>query len=111
MIHNMKLQNSCFQMIKEKLKTIEMRLNDEKRANIKVGDTIIFTNIDDGEQLKCLVINLYRYHNFEELYDNHHKTSLGYLENETANPSDMLKYYSKEKIEKYGVIGIEVAPI
>lgn len=48
------------------------------------------------------------YKNFNELYNNHNKISIGYKENENANPDDMLMYYSKEDIEKYGVLGIEL---
>lgn len=45
MIHYMKLQNNPFIKIKNKTKTIEMRLNDEKRKKINIGDNIEFTNI------------------------------------------------------------------
>ena len=45
MIHNMKLVDFAFNAIKNKEKDIELRLNDEKRSLINVGDTIIFTNI------------------------------------------------------------------
>ena len=36
------------------------------------------------------------------------KVSLGYDENEIADPKDMEKYYSKEKQKKYGVLGIKI---
>ena len=36
---------------------------------------------------------------------------LGYKEDEIAHYSDMEEYYSKENINKYGVIGIEVEPL
>ena len=31
--------------------------------------------------------------------------------NEVADPNDMLMYYKKEEIEKYGVLGIKVIVI
>jgi ASC-1-like (ASCH) protein len=40
MKHYMKLQNDPFTKIKNKTKTIEMRLNDEKRRKIKIHDLI-----------------------------------------------------------------------
>ena len=46
-----------------------------------------------------MVINMYRYLSFEELYHN---------KDEIANPKEMLMYYSKEMIEKYGVVAIEI---
>jgi len=104
----MKLWNAPFLSIKSGSKTIEMRLLDEKRAKICVGDTIVFTNAKTGETLACLVKNLHVYPSFEELYQNHDKRSIGYHENETASPDDMLAYYSKEEIVRCGVVGIEV---
>lgn len=51
MIHNMKLHSTPFEMIKSGKKTFELRLYDEKRQKIKVGDEIIFTNTVNGETL------------------------------------------------------------
>ncbi len=44
MRHEMKLNNSPFVSIKNKTKTIELRLNDDKRQKINVGDEIEFIN-------------------------------------------------------------------
>ena len=41
----------------------------------------------------------------------HKYNSIVYTEDETANPDDMLSYYTKEDIEKYGVVGIEISLI
>ena len=68
MIHEMRLHNSPFKLIKNGTKTIELRLNDEKRRLIKVGDIIRFTNRVTLEELDAEVINLYSYPSFEELY-------------------------------------------
>lgn len=108
MKHEMKLQHSPFLSIKAGTKTVEMRLYDEKRALIRVGDEILFTDVDTAETLDCIVVALYVYKSFDELYRHHDKISIGYKENETADPKDMLAYYPQEKIEKYGVIGIGI---
>lgn len=107
-VHKMKLWDESFIAIKNKTKTIEMRLNDEKRSKIKVGDTIEFTNIATLERITARVINIYKYTDFEELYQQHNKISIGYKEDEIADPNDMLMYYKKEEILKYGVLGIEI---
>ena len=44
MIHEMRLNNEPFNKIKEGTKTVELRLLDEKRKALRVGDKIIFTN-------------------------------------------------------------------
>lgn len=110
-IHHMKLWNDSFESIKKGIKTIEMRLNDEKRSKIKTGDIIEFTNTSTLEKLKVKVDRIYKYDNFEQLYQHHDKISIGYKTNEVADPNDMLMYYKKEEIEKYGVLGIKVIVI
>ena len=107
----MKLWNDSFVAIKNKTKTIEMRLNDEKRSKIKVGDIIEFVNTTTFEILKVKVDKIYKYDNFEQLYKQHDKISIGYKEDEVADPNDMLMYYKKEDIEKKGVLGIKVIVI
>ena len=108
MIHRMNLAPSPFRAISLGKKTIEMRLYDEKRSKIKVGDEIEFENIDTYQKIKCAVVNLTRYKDFFELYSNYDKTVIGYDENEAANAEDMYTYYSPEQIQKYGVLAIEI---
>ena len=108
MKHYMRLNEGPFNLIKCGSKTIELRLNDEKRQLIKKGDVIEFENRITLEKLKVVVLNLHKYNNFFELYSNFDKISMGYAEDEEANPSDMELYYSREEQEKYGVVGIEI---
>ena len=104
----MTLAPSPFKAISSGRKTIEMRLYDEKRSKIKVGDEIEFENIDTHQKIKCEVINLTRFKDFFELYYNFDKTVIGYDENETASAEDMYDYYFPEQIQKYGVLAIEI---
>ena len=108
MKHTMRLQHAPFLAIKSGRKRIEMRLFDEKRALIKVGDSIEFTDLSTEEKLLCRVECLHRYASFEALYAHHEKEDIGYQENEEANPKDMLAYYPQSEVEKYGVVGIEI---
>ncbi len=111
MKHEMRLHPEPFKNIKNGTKTIELRLNDEKRQLLNVGDILEFTNRLDDEKLCTKIIGLHHYDNFRELYKHFDKVSMGYREDEEANPEDMEKYYSKEEQEKYGVVGIEVEVI
>ncbi len=106
--HQMNLNPHPFSFIKNNLKDIEMRLNDEKRKKLSVGDVIVFKNTQSDEELKVLITGLHKYKSFNELYDKFDKTRIGYLKNEDAHPDDMLEYYTKEDIQKYGTLGIEV---
>ena len=108
MIYSMRLQHQPFLSIKSGRKTIELCLNDDKRKLLNEGDMVEFTDVNTGDTLTCEVVNLHRYASFEELYQNHDKISIGYTENEVADPKDMLAYYPLDEIEKYGVVGIEI---
>ena len=104
----MNLHPGPFGLIKSGRKDIEMRLYDERRKDIKIGDSIVFTNNVTLEKLTVEVINLYRFNNFEELYNHFDKARLGYRDDENANPKDMEQYYSLDKILRYGVLAIEI---
>ena len=69
MIHEMKLQPEYFNFILNGTKRIEIRLNDEKRQNIKLGDKIKFLKEPDlNESFEAQVIGLLRYNSFEEMF-------------------------------------------
>lgn len=110
-MHYMKLHNDPFNLIKSGTKTIELRLNDLKRQKIKVGDLIEFTNRITDEKMVVRVVDLIKFDSFSDLYKNFSKVSMGYREDEDANPSDMELYYSLEEQEKYGVLAIKIEKI
>lgn len=105
MLHKMKLNESPFERIKNGTKTIEFRLYDEKRQQIKVGDKIEFSKLPDlQEKLLVDVIELYRANTFENLF-----RKLYTDENKIKSKSiSMYKYYSLEKEKEYGVLGIKI---
>ena len=107
----MNLHPKPFDLIKSGLKDIEMRLYDNRRKSIKIGDNIIFTNNQTGEKLEVEVINLFIFKDFNELYSHFDKARLGYKADEIANPDDMELYYSKEAIKKFGTLAIEIKVI
>ena len=107
MTYKMNLHPEPFELIKRGIKDVEMRLYDERRKPIKIGDLIEFTNRITGERLLVKVINLQKYASFVELYKAFSKERLGYEPHEIADPHDMEKYYSKEQIEECGVLAIE----
>lgn len=110
MIHYMNLTPQPFEMIAAGRKTIELRLLDEKRKQIQAGDILIFTNTEDGAQLRCLVKKLHYFANFVELYAALPLEACGYLPEElaTARPEDMDAYYPPEKQARYSVVVIEM---
>jgi ASC-1-like (ASCH) protein len=108
---SMKLNPTPFAMMKDGRKTIELRLCDEKRREISIGDIITFCNTEDPElQINAQVTGLYAFDSFADLLATLPLLECGYTEKSVANasPNDMDKYYSKEEQQKNGVIGIKV---
>lgn len=70
MEHKMGLYGGPLESIKSGRKTVEVRLYDEKRREIKVGDTIQFTKVPNrDETLRVEVIGLKQYETFKEMYE------------------------------------------
>ena len=114
MKHKMRLNDEPFYKIKDGTKTIEMRLFDEKRKAINLGDEIEFSRQkNESEKIKTKVIALHRFNSFKDLYENLDIIKCGYSESEKEKVSytDMEEYYPKEKQEQYGVVGIEIERI
>lgn len=107
-VYRMNLYPEPFNSIKAGSKKVEMRLFDEKRRKLSVGGLIAFANTKTKEELIAEIVELKQFDSFESLYMNYKKTDIGYKDNEVANPDDMLSYYSKEDIRKYGVVAIEI---
>lgn len=111
MKHTMKLHERPYKLILNGVKTIELRLYDDKRKRISVGDEIEFINsVDSNLSLSCTVVALHRFSSFEELYKKLPLLKCGYTRKDIASaaPKDMDLYYSKDEQKAYGVIGIEV---
>lgn len=108
---SMKLKTSPFNMIKNGQKTIELRLFDEKRELIHLGDVIEFSELENlDNKIRVKVVGLSRFPSFEELLTHLDPKLCGW--EDTTNISDMTEqmrqYYTKEEEQKYGVIGIHI---
>ena len=114
MRHEMKLHKRPFEMIESGAKRYELRLFDEKRQRISVGDTIVFRMSDDSQRILLVTVTgLHCFPDFASLYEALPLSECGYCEKElsTASPHDMEAYYSPEEQALYGVVAIEVKVI
>ena len=109
----MKLHPEPFEQIKSGRKNVELRLYDEKRSRINIGDEIIFTCLSrESEKIDVRVRALYRYATFKELFQKIPPENCGF---ETCTAVDeaaaeMRKYYSEDQENRYGVLGIRIDP-
>ena len=107
MIHTMHLQASPFQKIQDGTKVIEIRLNDEKRKQLTVGDTIVFIHAyNTSLTIDSIVIALHYFPTFKDLYSAFDPIIFGGVGND--DPTEMHQYYPSHEEAQYGVVGIEI---
>lgn len=98
-----------FDIVLNKDKDVEIRVNDEKRRQLSVGDTLVFLKRpDDKEEIKATITNLVYFNNFLEV-TNYYDMKRIYLEDTTKeNYINLMKqFYNDEEVNKYGVVAIE----
>lgn len=111
MIYEMKLQGKYYDFIQNGTKRIELRLCDEKRSLIKLGDQIKFWKEPElKESFEAKVIGLLRYSSFADLFNDF---DISILADSSMTKEELLnclqEFYSPEKQEQYGVLGIRIA--
>ena len=106
--YKMHLYREPFEMIRDGRKNIELRLFDEKRRRISIGDVIEFEC--DDEKLSAKVVDLWQSESFEKLFCDFPIGGMGFGdENDPSKMAEAMRsYYSAENEEKYGVLGIKI---
>lgn len=103
-----RLDPDIFLIIKDGKKDIEIRLYDEKRKKLNVGDKIIFyKRPEEKEYIKAIVTKLEKYNTFLDVVDNIDMERI-YIENIIREDylKLMRRFYSEEEENKYGVLAI-----
>lgn len=113
MKHDMKLKAIYFDKIKTGEKNYEIRLNDEKRRLINVGDVLIFNKEPElKEKIATEVKELVYFNSFEELLNTLPVEKIGFKSMDKQSIKDVYyQFYSKEDENKYGVVAIKVKVI
>ena len=109
-VQEMRLADEPFDLIVDGKKTIEVRLNDEKRREISVGDIIIFYRKSNITNMCAVtVVGLRHYDNFLQLFSTERLADTGCMDMtaEQATQS-MYKYYTPNQEEMAGVFAIEI---
>jgi len=94
-------------MIDNGIKTIEYRLNDEKRQTVKIGDTITFYKRPSEEQsIEAIVTDLKYYPDLLSMYT---ATFDRDFKDRYKTPQDAVEdtpYYTDKEVKKYGCVAI-----
>ncbi len=110
MIHQMKLKAKYYDYIKNGTKRIELRLYDEKRSKIQIGDEIeFFKEPELTESIKLKVRGLLKYQTFIDLVED---IDISLLADKSITKEELLDiletFYPIEQQKQYGVIGIRL---
>lgn len=102
------LHPDIFEIVLKGKKTVEARVNDEKRRKLKIGDTLVFLKRPlEDEVIRAEVTNLEYYGNFKEMVE-HYDISNLYLEDFTKQEylDTLARFYTDEDQKIWGVVAI-----
>lgn len=105
---NVHLHADVFDIVKDGIKDVEVRVNDEKRRKLKIGDTLVFLKRPlEDETIRAKVVGLEYYKDFKELVK-HYDMKRIYLEGYTEEMylKEMARFYTQEEQDEYGVVAI-----
>jgi ASC-1-like (ASCH) protein len=106
----MGLYGEYFEPIKKGKKKVEVRLNDDKRRKIKVGDTIEFIKVSkQDETLKVQVTELRKYETFQAMYEDIPFQDFdcdGWTMNEMIKGT--YEIYTPEQEKEWGTLAISI---
>lgn len=109
--HDMRLDPEGFDKIREGRKKIDIRVYDEKRRRVRVGDTIVFSKRpEESEKVEVGVVGVSVFGSFRELlaaFDSRefgHDPALGLDERVEMQR----EHYTKDEERENGVVGIHV---
>jgi ASC-1-like (ASCH) protein len=104
----MSLQPRFYDFINKGTKRVELRLYDEKRQKINLNDIIEFSK-SDIDKLQARVIGLFRYRNFDDLFNDF---DISILADKSMTKLELLntlsEFYTLEKQASLGVVGIRI---
>lgn len=110
MEHIMKLKAIYFDKIKAGEKIYEIRLNEEKRKLIKIGDYIVFKKEPDlTENLSVKVVDLIAFKSFDEMIKSLGAKDIGFEGKSNEQVIETYhQFYSSQDENKYGVLAIGI---
>ena len=106
----MGLIHEQFQRVQDGSKTIEIRLNDEKRRQLQVGDLIVFEDLTTHQQQTKQVVRLEVFPTFAALYHQYGGLAFGSAktDSEAKMVADTYQIYAKEQEAAFGALAIHL---
>ena len=109
MIHEMKLNEKSFFNIKNGIKKFELRLYDDRRKSINLGDTIIFHNLNNlDDTISVKVLALLRYPTFSDLFKDIDFRLCGTANSLEEKLQRVHTFYTIEQEKEFGILAIKI---
>lgn len=109
LLHQMGLYKDPFESIVSEKKVVEIRLNDQKRQAIQVGDLIKFTNLSTAEQVVVNVTARQTFKDFQALYEHvplEQMDCIGWSMNDLLDATYTI--YSRESEKVFGALALTI---
>lgn len=109
----MSLRAPYFDLVAGGTKTVEMRLFDEKRRCLSVGDTVLFRSVEDPTRaVRTRIVSLTVYPDFRALAEGYAPEALGFA---GKTPEEIARtmgeFYPAKEIRAWGVLAVGVARV
>jgi len=106
-IHTLRMDEKYFDLIKSGKKTYELRMNDDKRKMMKIGDEICFVKRPDlKEYFYKKIRGLHYYKTLEEMVENIDVKLMGFDSKEEV--IDVMNKFYSEELKTLDVVAIEI---
>jgi ASC-1-like (ASCH) protein len=112
--HRLRLDASPFAQVKSGTKTFEIRLHDNKRQQLSVGDVIVFWNKEEPtNETMMSVVSLVIHPTFIELFRAVPPELSGWPSGTAPQvaANRMREFYSAGDEARWGAIAIQLAPV
>lgn len=110
MEHNMKVMAVYFDKIVSGEKTYEIRLNDIKRQQLDVGDTLVIHRAPDlNSEVRVKILDLIYFKDFDKMLEALPADKIGFAGFDKSTIADIYRgFYSLEDEVQYGVVAIKI---
>ncbi|NCA67933.1 MAG: ASCH domain-containing protein [Clostridia bacterium] len=105
----MNVEAKYFDLIKSGIKKIELRLNDEKRQSLSIGNTLYLVKSNgNAEIIKTIITDMIYCNSFVEILEKVDRVQIGFRsDTELSYLEKIYELYSIEKEREYGVVAIQ----
>lgn len=108
--HTLNLNPYYYDLIDSNKKTLEGRLNDEKRKTFNVGDKITFyRGPEKTSTMQAIILDKYLFKDFDEMANGLDKAQLGFADKTKEEMINVYRtFYAPEDERKYGVVVFKI---